>query len=62
MTSSKETGRLCLIHKVLEGPLGEGTDESKVHARFENGVLEVTVEGAGAVEEPKRIQIEGSGS
>jgi HSP20 family protein len=42
--------------------LPQGTDESKVHARFDHGVLEVTVEGAGAVEEPKRIQIEGSGS
>jgi HSP20 family protein len=42
--------------------LPQGTDESKVRARFEHGVLEVTVEGAGAVEEPKRIQIEGSGS
>ena len=42
--------------------LPQGTDESKVHARFDQGVLEVTVEGAGAVEEPKRIQIEGSGS
>lgn len=40
----------------------EGTDEGKIHARFENGVLEITVEGAGAVPEPKRIQIEGSGS
>ena len=37
----------------------EGTDESKIHARYENGVLEVTVEGAAAVQEPKRIQIEG---
>jgi HSP20 family protein len=42
--------------------LPQGTDESKVHARYEHGVLEVSVEGAGAVEEPKRIQIEGSGS
>jgi HSP20 family protein len=42
--------------------LPQGTDESKVHARFDQGVLEVTVEGAGAIEEPKRIQIEGSGS
>ena len=40
--------------------LPEGTDESKIHARYENGVLEVTVEGAAAVEEPKRIQIEGA--
>jgi HSP20 family protein len=43
-------------------PVPEGTDESKIHARYENGVLEVTVEGAAAVREPKRIQIEGSGS
>jgi HSP20 family protein len=40
--------------------LPEGTDESKIHARYENGVLEVTVEGAGAVREPRRIQIEGA--
>ncbi len=42
--------------------LPEGLDESKIHARYENGVLEVTVEGAAQVQEPKRIQIEGSGS
>ena len=40
--------------------LPEDTDESKIHARFENGILEVTVEGAAAMQEPKRIQIEGS--
>ena len=40
----------------------EGVDESKIHARYENGVLELTVEGAAAVQEPKRIQLEGSGS
>ena len=40
-------------------PLPEGLDESKIHARYENGVLEVTVEGAAAVQEPRRIQIEG---
>ena len=40
--------------------LPEGTDESKIHALYENGVLEVTVEGAAAVQEPKRIQIEGA--
>jgi HSP20 family protein len=40
--------------------LPEGTDESKIHACYENGVLEVTVEGAAAVQEPKRIQIEGA--
>ncbi len=38
----------------------EGTDGSKIHARYDNGVLEVTVEGAAAVQEPKRIQIEGA--
>jgi HSP20 family protein len=42
--------------------LPQGTDESKVRARYEHGVLEVTVEGAAVVEEPKRIHIEGSGS
>ena len=40
--------------------LPEGLDESKIHARYDNGVLEVTVEGAAAVQEPKRIQIEGT--
>ena len=42
--------------------LPEGTDESKVHARFEDGVLEVTVEGAAVEQAPKRIEIEGSSS
>jgi HSP20 family protein len=42
--------------------LPQGTDESKVRARYEHGVLEVTVEGAAVVTEPKRIQIEGTGS
>ena len=40
--------------------LPEGTDESKIHARFQDGVLEVRVQGAAWVEEPKRIEIEGS--
>ena len=40
--------------------LPEGTDESKVSARFEDGVLEVTVEGAAIEQAPKRIEIEGS--
>src|ERR687895_921237 len=35
--------------------LPEGTDESKIHARFEDGVLEVTVEGAAIEQAPKRI-------
>jgi HSP20 family protein len=42
--------------------LPQGTDESKINARYEHGVLELTVEGAAAVQEPKRIQIEGSDS
>ena len=42
--------------------LPEGTDESKIHARFEDGVLEVTVEGAAVEKAPKRIEIEGSSS
>ncbi len=42
--------------------LPQGTDESKINARYENGVLELTIEGAAAVQEPKRIQIEGPGS
>ena len=42
--------------------LPEGVDESKIHARFTDGVLEVRVEGAAAVREPKRIQIEGGES
>ena len=40
--------------------LPEGTDESKVHARFLDGVLEVRVEGAAIEQAPKRIEIEGS--
>jgi HSP20 family protein len=39
--------------------LPEGVDEGEIRARFENGVLEVTVAGAAAVREPKRIQVEG---
>jgi HSP20 family protein len=33
-------------------------DEDKINARFENGVLEVTIQGAAAVQEPRRVQIE----
>lgn len=40
--------------------LPEGADESKIHARFEDGILEVRVEGAAAIREPKRIAIEGA--
>jgi HSP20 family protein len=39
--------------------LPQGTDESNINARFNDGVLEVRVAGAAAVQEPKRIQIEG---
>ena len=40
--------------------LPEGVDESKIHARFEDGVLELSVEGAAIEQAPKRIEIEGS--
>jgi len=39
--------------------LPEGIDESKISARYEDGVLEVTVEGAAVAREPKRIHIQG---
>ena len=39
--------------------LPQGTDESNISARFADGVLEVRVAGAAAVQEPKRIQIGG---
>jgi HSP20 family protein len=39
--------------------LPQGVDESGISARFEEGVLEVRVSGAAAVQEPRRIQIEG---
>jgi HSP20 family protein len=42
--------------------LPQGTDESSINARFHDGVLEVRVAGAAAVQEPKRIQIEDNGS
>ena len=38
--------------------LPEGIDESKISARYEDGVLEVTVQGGAAAREPKRIQIQ----
>ena len=37
--------------------LPEGIDESKIDARYDNGVLEVRISGAAAVQEPKKIQI-----
>ena len=38
----------------------EGVQEDNIRARFQDGVLEVTLEGAAASREPKHIQIEGS--
>ena len=41
--------------------LPEGIDESKINARYEDGVLEVRITGAAAVQEPKKIQIQAAG-
>ena len=41
--------------------LPEGVNEDSIRARYENGVLEVTIEGAAAVREPRRIQVESAG-
>jgi HSP20 family protein len=41
--------------------LPEGVDDSKIHATFEDGVLEVTVVGAAVEQAPKRIEIGGAG-
>jgi HSP20 family protein len=38
----------------------EGVNEDSIRARYENGVLEVSIQGAAAVREPRRIQIEGA--
>jgi HSP20 family protein len=35
-------------------------DEDQINAHFENGILEVTIPGAAAGREPKRIQVEGA--
>lgn len=37
-----------------------GIDENSIRARFDNGVLEVSIEGAAAAQGPKRIRLEGS--
>jgi HSP20 family protein len=42
--------------------LPQDVNEDQINARFENGVLEVTVPGAAAGREPKRIQVEGGSS
>ena len=39
--------------------LPESVDEDAISARFRDGVLEVRISGAAAVQEPRRIQIEG---
>ena len=41
--------------------LPEDVDEEKVGARYQDGILEVTLEGAAAAREPRRIQIEVAG-
>ena len=38
--------------------LPEGIEEEKIHARYQDGILEVALEGAAAAREPRRIQIE----
>lgn len=38
----------------------ENVGSEDIHARFEDGVLEVTLKSAAAVQEPERIQVEGS--
>ena len=39
--------------------LPQDVDEDQISARFENGILEITIPGAAAGREPKRIQVEG---
>ena len=42
--------------------LPQDVDEDQINARFENGILEITIPGAAAGREPKRIQVEGGES
>ena len=39
--------------------LPQGVDENNINAHFDNGVLEVVIEGAAAQTEPRRVQVEG---
>ena len=45
------------FRRILQLP--EGVDEDSIRARFENGVLEVTIQGGAAAQGPKRIEVEG---
>jgi len=38
--------------------LPEGVEEQKIRARYQDGILEVALEGAAAAREPRRVQIE----
>jgi HSP20 family protein len=38
--------------------LSEGVDEEEIYARYQDGILEVALEGAAAAREPRSIQIE----
>jgi hypothetical protein len=38
--------------------LPKGVEEEKIHARYQDGILEVTLEGAAAAREPRRVDIE----
>ncbi len=38
--------------------LPEGVEEEKIHARYQDGILEVALEGAAAAREPRRVHIE----
>jgi HSP20 family protein len=38
--------------------LPEGVEEEKINARYQDGILEVALEGAAAAREPRRIRIE----
>jgi HSP20 family protein len=38
--------------------LPQGVDESNITARFDNGVLEVVIEGAAQAQEPRHVEVE----
>ena len=40
--------------------LPEGVEEEKIHAHYQDGILEVTLGGAAAAREPRRVHIEAS--